>query len=63
LAQELGVDFAFPSSTVTIENFLEKMGSSPKYDIDADRINSSIAKVLEEFNTEPSEADKMRKSS
>jgi MscS family membrane protein len=63
LAQELGVDFAFPSSTVTIENFPEKRGSSPKYNIDAERINSSIAKVLEEFNTEYLEANKMRESS
>jgi hypothetical protein len=39
------------------------MGSSPKYNIDADRISSSIAKVLEEFNNENLEADKINESS
>ncbi|TXD47600.1 mechanosensitive ion channel family protein [Polaribacter sp. IC073] len=52
LAKELGVDFAFPSTTVTIEHFPEKQGVSPKYDINPERINGSIAKVLEEFKKE-----------
>ncbi|AUC86144.1 mechanosensitive ion channel protein MscS [Polaribacter sp. ALD11] len=52
LAKELGVDFAFPSTTVTIENFPEKKGMNPKYDINKERISASITKVLEEFKNE-----------
>ncbi|WP_435414659.1 mechanosensitive ion channel family protein [Polaribacter aestuariivivens] len=49
LAKELGVDFAFPSTTVTIEHFPEKKGLNPKYDTDKERIEGAIAKVLGEF--------------
>ena len=57
LAAELGVDFAFPSTTVTIEQFPEKKGLLPKYDINEERINGAIAKVLEEFKGEKFEGD------
>lgn len=63
LAKELGVDFAFPSSTVTIENFPEKKGLSPKYNIDKERINVGIAKVLEEFNRINPNSETMRNNS
>ena len=52
LAKELGVDFAFPSTTVTIENFPEKKGLSPKYDINKERIDAVITKVVGDFNKE-----------
>ena len=52
LAKELGVDFAFPSTTVTIENFPEKKGLNPKYDISKERIDTVIAKVVGDFNKE-----------
>lgn len=52
LAKELGVDFAFPSTTVTIENFPEKTGLQPKYDIAPDRIDAVIAKTVEQFSLE-----------
>ena len=52
LAKELGVDFAFPSTTVTIEHFPEKQALNPKYDINKERISASITKVLEEFKKE-----------
>ncbi|WP_438989718.1 mechanosensitive ion channel family protein [Polaribacter sp.] len=52
LAKALGVDFAFPSTTVTIENFPEKKAINPKYDTESTRINEAISKVLEEFNQE-----------
>lgn len=52
LASELGVDFAFPSTTVTIEHFPEKQGLNPKYNTDKNRIDGAIAKVLGEFNQE-----------
>ena len=58
LAAELGVDFAFPSTTVTIEQFPEKKGLLPKYNINKEDINGSIAKVLEEFkNDNPEESE------
>ncbi|WP_299058654.1 mechanosensitive ion channel family protein [uncultured Polaribacter sp.] len=54
LAKELGVDFAFPSTTVTIEQFPEKNGISLKYDINKERIDAVIANVLIDFNKESS---------
>ncbi len=52
LAKDLGVDFAFPSTTVTIENFPEKKGLNPKYNIDKERIDAVITKVVTDFNSE-----------
>lgn len=52
LAAALGVDFAFPSTTVTIEQFPEKNGLLPKYDTNPDAIQNAIAKVVEEFKQE-----------
>ena len=52
LAKELGVDFAFPSTTVTIEQFPEKKGLSLKYDIDAKRTDAVIATILADFKKE-----------
>ena len=52
LAKDLGVDFAFPSTTVTIEQFPEKKGLEPKYNIDKERIDGVITKVLNDFNKE-----------
>ena len=52
LAKDLGVDFAFPSTTVTIENFPEKKGLAPKYDTNIERINAVIAKNVSDFTSE-----------
>ncbi|WP_299670321.1 mechanosensitive ion channel family protein [uncultured Polaribacter sp.] len=52
LAKELGVDFAFPSTTVTIENFPEKKGLNPKYDTNKERIDAAIAKTLLDFKND-----------
>ncbi len=57
LAAELGVDFAFPSTTVTIEQFPEKKGLLPKYDTNQERINGAISKVVEDFKKEKFEAE------
>jgi MscS family membrane protein len=46
----LGVDFAFPSTTVTIENFPGKDGSNPKYNIDKERTDSVISDIINDFN-------------
>jgi len=43
LAAELGVEFAFPSTTVMIEQFPEKKGMDVQYNIDEKRIQHIIA--------------------
>lgn len=52
LAKELGVDFAFPSTTVTIEQFPEKQSLDLKYDINKERTDAVITKVLRDFKNE-----------
>jgi len=52
LAKDLGVDFAFPSSTVMIENFPEKKGLSPKYDTTPETMDAVIAKTISDFKNE-----------
>ena len=52
LAKDLGVDFAFPSSTVMIENFPEKKGLNPKYDISLERTDAVIAKTVSDFKNQ-----------
>lgn len=49
LAKELGVDFAFPSTTVMIEQFPDKKSLNPSYNTDLKRTNDVIAKVVDEF--------------
>jgi len=49
LAKELGVDFAFPSTTVMIEQFPEKKSVEPNYDNDNIRIDSAISQVVSDF--------------
>ncbi len=44
LAQDLGVDFAFPSTTVSIEQFPEKQSGALKYNADASRIEKVLEK-------------------
>ncbi|MGY0425420.1 MAG: mechanosensitive ion channel family protein, partial [Polaribacter sp.] len=52
LAKELGVEFAFPSTTVTIEQFPDKKALNPKYDINPKRITASIEKIVNDFSKE-----------
>lgn len=52
LAAELGVEFAFPSTTVTIEQFPDKSNLSPKYDISQAKIDASINKILTDFKND-----------
>ena len=49
LAKELGVDFAFPSTTVMIEQFPEKKSTELHYDNDEKRIDDVINKVVSDF--------------
>ena len=52
LASELGIDFAFPSTTVTIEQFPEKKSLALKYNINQEKIDAAILKVVSEFSNE-----------
>ncbi len=45
LASKLGVEFAFPSTTVMIEQFPEKTASDAKYNIDKNRIQTIIDNI------------------
>lgn len=49
LAKELGVEFAFPSSTVIIEQFPEKKGADMKYNLSEEKIMKAIDKSKEHF--------------
>ena len=45
LASDLGIEFAFPSSTVIIEQFPEKASLATKYDVDKDRIQKILDNI------------------
>ncbi len=49
LAKALGVDFAFPSTTVMIEQFPDKKTFEIQYDADPKRIDEVIDNVVEDF--------------
>lgn len=57
LAKELGVDFAFPSTTVMIEQFPDKKSLEPSYNSDSARTNEAIRKIVEDFKTTVAEND------
>jgi len=50
LATALGVEFAFPSTTVQIEQFPQRKSIDMDYNSEEERINSAIAKTVEDFN-------------
>ena len=50
LAKALGVEFAFPSTTVFIEQFPQRKSTDMNYDSDAERMNAAISKTVDEFN-------------
>ena len=58
LAKELGVDFAFPSTTVMIEQFPEKKSVELHYNNDEKRIDDVINKVVSDFKTVVKEQQK-----
>lgn len=49
LAKELGVDFAFPSTTLMIEQFPEKKGLDMDYNIDPKRLEAIVKKAANDF--------------
>jgi len=46
LAEELGVNFAFPTQTLHVETFPEKIGNSPKYERDPERMRQILDKYF-----------------
>lgn len=52
LAKGLGVEFAFPSTTVTIEQFPEKKSVDLKYNINQEKIDATILKIMSDFAAE-----------
>ena len=54
LATALGVDFAFPSSTVIIEQFPGKLSIDLKYNTNQEKIDKAIKNVIEDFSRENS---------
>ena len=52
LAAALNVEFAFPSSTLMIEQFPDKKSIEMNYDIDSGSINKNIKAVLDDFKGE-----------
>ena len=52
LAKALGVEFAFPSQTVMIEQFPDKNAVDMKYEVADEKINTSISAVLDAFKKE-----------
>ena len=50
LASDLGVEFAFPSSTIMIEQFPDKSALDLKYNTDQAKIDAVIKNSVEEFN-------------
>ena len=52
LAADLGVEFAFPSTTVTIEQFPDKSNLSPKYNTNPEKIENTIKKIVSDFSNE-----------
>lgn len=49
LAKALGIDFAFPSSTIMIEQFPEKKNSLMNYLIDEKEMEENVKKVITDF--------------
>ena len=50
LAKELGIDFAFPSTTVTIEQFPEKKALDLNYNINQEKTDTAIENVISDFS-------------
>jgi MscS family membrane protein len=57
LAAALGIEFAFPSSTLMIEQFPGTDSLATKYDTDKAKIEKKTRMVIEEFEKESEEAD------
>ena len=49
LASELGVDFAFPSQTLMIEQFPEKKVNNQAYVTDAETIKTTLKNIEDQF--------------
>ncbi len=50
LANQMGVSFAFPSSTLMVEQFPEKTSFDMQYDLDPDRLSSIVDDILKDMS-------------
>jgi len=53
LAEELGVNFAFPTQTLHVETFPEKKGNSPEYTTSGPQLRQKLEKYLSEHSSRP----------
>jgi MscS family membrane protein len=51
LAEELGVRFAFPTSTIHVEDLPGQDSLSPKYDTDQESLNKKVAAFIEKYKS------------
>ena len=54
LAYALGVDFAFPSTTLMIEQFPDKANLAPSYETNAQKVDEAIQQIVADFSKENS---------
>ncbi len=57
LAAALGVDFAFPSSTLMIEQFPDKSNLAPKYETNSEIVKERINKIIVDFKNNQKETN------
>ncbi len=57
LAEVIGVRFAFPSSTLYIEDFPEKENKIPTYDLRGEALKTATDQFLEEFKDQHQQSD------
>ena len=58
LAKALGVEFAFPSTTVHIEQFPQRKSADMNYNSEEEKINAAILKTIEDFNSNIAKEEK-----
>ena len=51
LAEEIGVEFAFPTQTLHVETFPEKIGNSTSYNFDNKALKEKVEKFLKSNKT------------
>ena len=60
LAESMGVRFAFPSTTLYMEEFPEKQSTVPPYITDTEEMDGKINAFVKEFKEKNSKTDKLK---
>ncbi len=58
LADTLGIQFAFPTQTIHVENLPGQNSLSPKYESDIEKIDAKVAAFMKEYRSRYAEAKK-----